>query len=249
MDSISPITPQTQIPPQHNSSLILTTVTITILILVLGTGLFYLGYRTGSSSQPVSKPSVKDLSLKNPSGEVPYGDEDFENDPEYKQAMEFDASTGLFTSYFGYALTLPAGWQTVPNLTFSDAYSQKEAFSPLTADEIISQQMKGPYNPNYYLEVEVRDNPDNVSLTEWTTNSNYTPQGLNQQVLSTKVGIYDAVKVTGNQGDGFVDYYIACCGKVYNLSYYYSGEGEWQSPATLTPEMFEEIISTFTLPQ
>lgn len=216
----------------NNNSVVFKTIIFTIIILISGVGVFYLGYQYGLNNTTKT------------AAEVPYGDEDLGNDQDYKSAMEKDPDTGRFVSYNGYSLVLPSGWRKINNMSTD----LSEVFSSLSDTEIESIVSEDPYNPSYYLELDVRDNPDGVTLEEWATNSNYSPQGLGQIVKSVKLGSYDAVKVSGNQGDGFVDYYISQNGKMYNLGYFYNPQDpQWQAPSGLTSDVFENIISSFVI--
>lgn len=220
-------------PPQSFSS-VFNVIIFTALVLIGGVGIFYAGYQYGLNKSTQDTNMVK---------EVPYGDETIGEDPNYREAMETDPETGNFVSYNGYSLSLPTGWRKLA----SASTETTEIFSSLSDSEIQNIMNEDPYNPSYYLEVDVRDNPNGVTLDEWATNSNYSPQGLGQSVSSVMIGPYQTVKVTDNQGDGFVDYYISKDGKVYNLGYFYNPTDQWQSPSGYVPELFENIIASFTV--
>ncbi len=231
-------------PVVSKPSPLITKLIIVIAVLAFGIGLFFLGYKMPKSD--ISGKRSETATPQTQNTDVPYGDEDFQSNPDYKKAMEYDPQTGLFTSYFGYSLMLEPGWKKIDSMTISDGSLKREAFTSLSDKEVKSYTGEDPYNPSYYLEVEITDNPDNVSLDQWTADSNYSPQGLGQQVTSVKIGAYDAVKINGNQGEGYVDYYISQGNKIYNLGYFYNAsDGQWQSPPGFTPEVFEKIISSF----
>lgn len=235
------------------SHLSMKTVFLILFVVAVGAGLFVFSFMSSKGNifingflQKFKSPnSVRTDSP--PSGEVPYGDENLDTDKQYQEAMRNIIQGTLYNSPFGYTLTLPFGWHIVNRLTLDDRDGQREAFSPYSDKEVDQMLTNDPYNPNYYIEMEIRDNPKNVSLTEWTTKSNYSPQGVGQQNFDTTLAGYPAVKVIGNQGGGYVDYYVKAGNKVFNPGYFYTEDEQWKSPSQLSIRIFEDIISSFTV--
>jgi len=173
------------------------------------------------------------------------GDETLGTDPAYIAAMNKVPETTTYTSPFGYTINLMKGWRKIDKLSFDDVNGKSEAFSPYTDDQIENMLTTDPYNPNYYLEVEVRENPQNISLSEWTTNSKHAPQAVGQESYDTVVGGIPAKKILGNQGTGYYDYYISANGKIYNLGYFYTTEKQWKSPPEMSIDIFQTMIESF----
>jgi len=232
--------------------LIIKTVLLTMFVILAGAGLFVFGFQ-------ISKGNV--FNIKRTTGsqnnvrtgsptpsEVPYGDENLDTDEKYQEAMRNIGQGTVYKSPFVYRITLPSGWHVVDLLTFDDKDGKREAFSPYSNEEVDQMLKNDPYNPNYYLEVEIRENPNNVSLSDWTTKSNYSPQALNQQNFDTTLAGYPAVKVVGNQGDGYVDYYVKVGKKIFNLGYFFTESEQWKSPFQFSIKVFEDIISSFKTP-
>jgi hypothetical protein len=142
-------------------------------------------------------------------------------------------------------MKLMKGWNKINSLSMNNADGMREVFSPYTEEQVKKLLSEDPYNPNYYLEVEIRKNPKNIPLSEWTTNSNYSPQAMGQETFDTKIGTLPAVKVVGNQGSAYVDYYLSANGNVYNLSYFFTNDEQWKSPPEFSLDTFETMIDSF----
>lgn len=141
-----------------------------------------------------------------------------------------------------YKIKIPKEWRKnvlSANLIEVTPLSQKEV------DELVKED---PYNPSYYISFEVKDNPKGVSLKEWATNSNYSEQGINQVVGEVKINGVDAYKVMGNQGEGFVDYYLAKENKIINIGYYLNKlDMQWPAPKGMKQNIIDGIVYSFKL--
>lgn len=238
------------------------TLFIILVIILIGVSLFLSGYwlsqnklklaytKQGKNAQkenaPIQiSPTNQFPTMVDSMREVPYGDEDFESDPAYRRAMEMDTENDRFASYYGYSIALKPGWRKIDSFSYADNSVKREVFSPLQDQEIKNIQNEDPYNPNFYLEVEIKENPDYIPLLEWIDKN--TPQSIYQKKSPTKVGNYDAFKVIANQGEGYVDYYISFQDKVYNLGYFYTTGDQWKSPQEFYPQLFEEMIFSITI--
>jgi hypothetical protein len=221
--------------------IVVKTVIITTLVILVGAGLFVLGLKSGKGNTMMGGIRRSDAVP----GEVPFGDEDLDMDKQYQEAMNNVGQGTLYASPFGYTVILPKDWHAVDTLTFDNEDGKREAFSPYSNAEIDEVLKNDPYNANYYLEVEIRDNPKNISLAEWTTKSDYSPQAMGQQNFDTTIAGYPAVKVIGNQGDAYVDYYVKVGTKVFNLGYFFTEGDQWRSPSQFSIKVFEDIISSF----
>jgi hypothetical protein len=231
--------------------LVIKTVLITACLILGGAGLFLLGFRISKGNIFPAKRTTDTQNTRRTDStipdEVPYGDENLDTDEKYREAMRNVGQGIPYTSPFGYTLILPSGWHVVDRLTFDDKDGKREAFSPYSDEEVDQMLKNDPYNPNYYIEVEIRENPKNVSLSDWTTKSAYSPQAMGQQNFNTTLAGHPAVKVIGNQGDSYVDYYVNVGNKVYNLGYFYTESEQWKSPPQFSIKIFEDIISSFAL--
>lgn len=147
-----------------------------------------------------------------------------------------------------YSINLPKNWRKLEKSSYKDKYGQADVFSPYTDEQIDEIIKKDPYNPNYYLTIELRDNPKDASLYDWVTKSEFSPQSAAQKEEEATIDGIPAFKVLGNQGPGYTDYYFFLHESVYNLSYYYNPtDALWASPKEFTKKTFEDIIATFKI--
>jgi hypothetical protein len=236
--------------------IIIKTVLVTSLLFVVAIGLVILGYvlnqrqneikkLIGKSTTPTVKPGdVSSQPTTKPIGSDE-GDENIGDDPAYIAAMNTVPEMTTYTSPFGYTIKLMKGWRNIVSMTIQNADGKTEVFSPYSDEQFKKTLNEDPYNPNYYLEVEIRENPKNVPLLQWTANSTYSPQAMGQENFDTTVGGYPAVKVIGNQGTGYYDYYISANGKIYNPGYFFTEDEQWKSPTDFSLDIFETMIDSF----
>lgn len=175
---------------------------------------------------------------------------DDQNAPE-QNPKKFNPAQNLLTnsaSYSGngFTINLPKDWHLTSSLSFAGNGETTETFTPFSDDEVQKALDENPYNPNFYLEIIVKDNPKKIDLKTWATNSKYSPQGLGQKVSEVEINNQKGVLVEGNQGKGFVDYYLENDGKIYNLSYYYNdNDSEWKTPSKIKLSDLKSIVSSF----
>lgn len=146
---------------------------------------------------------------------------------------------------FGYSIKLPFNWRLSKELSIKTDKENIEKFTSLSIEEVSKIQKQDAYNPSYYLEIEIKDNPG-VNINEWASDSRYSPQGADQKITETLMSGIPSVQVLGNQGQGYVDYYLYNQGKIYNLGYYYlENDPTWERPPGITKETFDQILSNF----
>lgn len=148
----------------------------------------------------------------------------------------------------GYTINLPNGWNKSVALSRVDLQGVTDVFSPLDGVEIDKMLTDNPLNPSYYLEVNILDNPKNITAKDWVTNTKYSPQGKGQIVTETTLNEVTAVKVVGNQGKGYIDYYLYNNGKIYNIGDFYSpNDPTWPTPSKVTLKDLQSIVESFKL--
>ncbi|MDO8657273.1 MAG: PsbP-related protein [Candidatus Levybacteria bacterium] len=144
-----------------------------------------------------------------------------------------------------YSIKLPNDWNLSKELSIKQREDSLEKFTPLSENEVSEISKQDAYNPSFYLEIEVKDN-QGININEWASNSKYSPQAADQEITETLLNGISSVQVLGNQGKGFVDYYLYNEKKIYNVGYYYlENDPTWGRPSGITKEIFEKIISTF----
>lgn len=160
------------------------------------------------------------------------------------------ASTTDWKEYSGeiYTIKLPPNWSKSTKLSFKDSTTEREAFTPFSNAQITQQLEKDPYDPSYYLEIEIRDNPDKVTLQQWTNDTKYTAQSSYMKRSQVQINENTAIKITGTSSQPDVDYYLSHKGKVINISYYYSKtDPMWISDDQFSQEIFESIVHSMKL--